>query len=407
MLPFAYLYTEVVQASRVCNMHSRHGGLDLRPNPAHARNFMREGQGMSKGPLDGVRIVEIAGLGPTPFAAMTLADMGAEVIRIERKGGAHLLGLDYDILNRGRGFIELDLKAAGDLECAKRLINGADALIEGMRPGVMERLGLGPEVFEQENERLVYGRMTGWGQTGPLAHAAGHDINYISLSGALHAIGTPEAPVPPLNLLGDFGGGAMYLAFGIVCALFEAQRSGRGQVVDAAIVDGTAHLMSMIYGMKHASMWQDQRQANLLDGGAPFYGVYECACGGYVSIGAIEAKFFSELLEKTGVESDAKDQMSRANWPSLRDRLTKAFLSKSRDQWCEIMEGTDVCFAPVLAIGEAAEHPHHQARAVFVEADGVTQPAPAPRLSRTPGGIKESSQSQPLDVAEVLTDWQA
>lgn len=362
---------------------------------------------MASGPLNGIRLVEIAGLGPTPFAAMTLADMGAEVIRVERPGRQHLLGLEYDILDRSRSFVELDLKSTVDLDRIKTLINRADGLIEGMRPGVMERLGLGPKVFATSNRRLVYGRMTGWGQEGPLAQAAGHDINYISLSGALHAIGAANAPVPPLNLLGDFGGGGMYLAFGMVCALLEAVRSGLGQVVDAAIVDGTAHLTAMIYAMQQAGHWRDQRASNLLDGGAHFYGVYRCKCGGFVSIGAIEPKFYDELISKTGVDRDQfKAQLDARLWPSLRATLAQVFASKTRDEWCTIMEGSDVCFAPVLTLAEAPQHRHNIAREIFVSDCNITQPAPAPRLSRTPGRIQKASQQTPLVVDEVIGRWE-
>ncbi len=363
---------------------------------------------MTQGPLAGLRIVEIAGLGPTPFAAMCLADMGAEIIRIDRPGAKHLLGLDYDILNRSRGFIQLDLKSAKDVQIAQRLIEQADGLIEGMRPGVMERLGLGPDGFEDSNPKLVYGRMTGWGQDGPLAQAAGHDINYIALSGALHAIGPGKKPMPPLNLLGDFGGGGMYLAFGMVCAFLEAARSGKGQVVDAAIVDGTAHLMAMIYAMQQGGLWQDRRDANLLDGGAHFYGVYECKCGGFVAIGAIEPQFYAELLARTGVDaSDFERQLDPKEWPRLKQALAKAFLGKSRDDWCALMEGTDVCFAPVLTIAEAPEHAHNQARGIFQTDQGVTQPAPAPRLGKTPGAIQPASQKCPVDLADLLARWGA
>lgn len=360
----------------------------------------------AKGPLAGIRVVEFAGLGPTPFAAMLMADMGAEVIRIERPAGESLLGLDYDILNRGRGFVRLDLKDAADRATARALVSHADALIEGMRPGVMERLGLGPEDFP-ENPRLVYGRMTGWGQTGPLAHAAGHDINYISLSGALHAIGPADMPAVPLNLIGDFGGGALYLAFGMVAALFEAGRSGKGQVVDAAITDGTAHLMAMIYGMRAGGRWQDRRGANLLDGGAPEYGCYRCADGRFVSIGALEPKFYAELLTRLGLKAaDVPDRNDPANWPRLREMFAGVFATRSRDEWCTEMEGTDVCFAPVLSIDEAARHPHNVARSAFGTWDGVQQPAPAPRLSRTPGAVRETSQTEPLEVRDILARWQ-
>ena len=361
---------------------------------------------MAQGPLNGIRIVEIAGLGPTPFAAMTLADMGAEIVRVDRPGAKHLLGLDYDILNRGRGYVELDLKDPGERGQVIALINSADALIEGMRPGVMERLGLGPEVFAISNPRLVYGRMTGWGQDGPLAQAAGHDINYIALSGALHAIGTADKPLPPLNLLGDFGAGGIYLAYGMVCALLEAKTSGKGQVVDAAIVDGTAHLMSMIYAMRQGGHWADQRGVNLLDGGAHFYGTYQCACGGFVAIGSIEAKFYTELIAKTGVDPDRfKAQHDAQQWPALKAELATAFAAKTRAEWCAIMEGSDVCFAPVLTIDEAPEHAHNKARGIFVVDQGISQPAPAPRLSRTPGAIQTASQTKPLVLGDLLDRW--
>ncbi len=362
---------------------------------------------MASGPLDGIRIVEIAGLGPTPFAAMTLADMGAEVIRVRRPGARHLLGIAYDVLDRGRAVVEADLKDPGDLVRIRQLIERADGLIEGMRPGVMERLGLGPEVFEAGNPRLVYGRMTGWGQDGPLAQAAGHDINYIALSGALHAIGPAERPVPPLNLLGDFGAGGIYLAFGMVCALLEATRSGRGQVVDAAIVDGTAHLMAMIYGLRQAGLWNDARESNMLDGAAHFYGTYRCKCGGFVAIGAIEPQFHEQLIALTGVDTDQfRARLDAREWPRLRALLADAFLARTRDEWCEIMEGTDVCFAPVLGIDEAPDHPHNRARGIFETHDGVVQPAPAPRLSRTPGAVQGHSQREAVALDDMLKAWE-
>jgi len=362
---------------------------------------------MGHGPLDGIRIIEIAGLGPTPFAAMCLADMGAEVVRVERPGNTNLLGMDYDILNRGRGFVELDAKEPADLARIRRLVALADGLIEGMRPGVMERLELGPDSFEAENPRLVYGRMTGWGQDGPLAHAAGHDINYIALSGALHAIGPQETPVPPLNLVGDFGGGGMYLAFGMVCALLEAAKSGRGQVVDAAIVDGTAHLMAMMYSMQANGLWADRRMSNMLDGGAHFYGTFQCKCGGFVAIGSIEPKFYAELLARTGLDAEEfSNQLSAAEWPRLKARLAATFATRTRDEWTAEMEGSDVCFAPVLTLAEAPDHPHNQARKIFVKADGHSHPAPAPRLSRTPGQIRPASQTEPLDIADLLGQWE-
>ncbi|WP_069299117.1 CaiB/BaiF CoA transferase family protein [Neptunicoccus sediminis] len=362
---------------------------------------------MSNGPLHGVRIVEFAGLGPTPFAAMTLADMGAEVIRIQRPGLKHLMGLEYDILDRGRSFVELDLKNASDIETVKALLSEADALIEGMRPGVMERLGLGPQEVATLNPRLVYGRMTGWGQDGPLAHAAGHDINYIALSGALHAIGPKDTPVIPLNLIGDFGGGGMYMAYGIVCALFESTRSGLGQVVDTAITDGTAHLMSMIYAMQQGKAWSDRRESNILDGAAPFYGVYECACGGHVAIGAIEPKFYAELLHRIGADADlAETQMKRSTWPDVRAQFAAIFATKTRDAWSELLLGTDCCYAPVLTIEEAYHAPHNTARGHFKKNDEIAAPAPTPKLSRTPGLVQECFQNVPLNVKDVVQKWQ-
>ncbi|MCV2864222.1 CaiB/BaiF CoA transferase family protein [Albidovulum sediminicola] len=359
------------------------------------------------GPLTGLRIVEFAGLGPTPFAAMTLADMGAEVVRLQRPGTRHIFGLGYEVLDRGRGFLALDLKDAGDRAVARRLIGKADGLIEGMRPGVTERLGLGPDDFP-ENPRLVYGRMTGWGQSGPLALTAGHDINYIALTGALHAIGTQDRPVPPLNLLGDFGGGGIYLAFGMVCAMLEAQRSGRGQVVDAAITDGVAHLTAMIRTMVAGGAWVDRREANLLDGGAPYYGTYRCKCGGFVALGAIEEKFWLAFLGCAGLDPAAlPDRHDPTNWPALRGTLAARFLTRTRDEWATLAEATDACLTPVLTLEEAPAHPHNVARGAFVAQEGVTQPAPAPRLSRTPGAVAPGSQSVPLDPAELLSRWGA
>lgn len=361
---------------------------------------------MSNGPLSGIKIVEFAGLGPTPFAAMTLADMGAEVVRIQRPNLQHLMGLKYDILDRSRGYIELDLKNAGDIEIAKSLIASADAVIEGMRPGVLERLGLGPTDLEPLNPKLVYGRMTGWGQTGPLAHAAGHDINYIALSGALHAIGPADTPVIPLNLIGDFGGGGIYLAYGIVCALLEASKSGKGQVVDAAITDGTAHLMSMMYAMTQGKAWNDSRETNILDGAAPFYNVYQAACGGHVAIGAIEPKFYAELLARIGADAAlAKTQMDRSTWPLVKATFAAIFKTKTRDDWTTELHGTDTCFAPVLTIAEAFEDSHNSARNLFETHAGVTQPRPTPHLSRTPGKIRAASQSEPLSLQTLLKNW--
>ncbi len=349
------------------------------------------------GPLNGIRIVEIAGLGPTPFAAMTVADMGAEVIRIERPGAAQLIPQDVDILNRGRSKIELDLKSTEGLNDALALIKLADGLVEGMRPGAMERLGLGPDEMIKTNPKLVYGRMTGWGQDGPLAHMAGHDINYIALTGMLHAIGDTD-PVVPLNLVGDFGGGGMYLAFGMVCALLEAARSGKGQVVDAAIVDGVAHMSAMIYSMRTAGVWQDQRNSNLLDGAAPFYRTYHCACGGHVAVGAIEAKFWSKLLDTLDI-IDMPAQMSVSEWPAMAMRLKQVFKTRSRDEWAAHFEGSDACVTPVLSIDEAPLHPHMAARKIFAD----TGPKPAPNLSQTPGQARFEGSARL--VQDILADW--
>lgn len=361
---------------------------------------------MSNGALSGIRIIEIAGLGPTPFAAMCLADMGAEVVRIQRPGLKHLMGLDRDILDRSRRYTELDLKDDADLAVARDLIARADALIEGLRPGVMERLGLGPDEMLSINPRLVYGRMTGWGQTGPLAQSAGHDINYIALSGALHAIGPGDTPVMPLNLLGDFGGGGIYLAFGMVCALLEATRSGRGQVVDAAITDGTAHLMAMIYGLHQGGIWSDRRRDNILDGAAPYYGVYRCQCGGFLAVGAIEAKFYAELLNRIGADPAlAKTQHDRETWPRTRQTFEEIFATRTRDDWASDLLGTDACVAPVLTIAEAYGDAHNSARATFETHTGVVHPAPAPRLSRTPGAVTDTYDLPAWNPKDLLNKW--
>lgn len=359
------------------------------------------------GPLAGLRIVEIAGLGPTPFTAMVLADMGAEVVRIERPGNRHLFGQSYDILNRGRGFVALDLKSAAGRDAARRLILRADGLIEGLRPGVMERLGLGPGDFAG-NPRLVYGRMTGWGQTGPFAHTAGHDLNYIALSGALHAIGPAEHPVPPLNLVGDFGGGAMYLAFGMACAFLEAARSGRGQVVDAAISDGVAHQMAMIRGMAAEGLWSRAREDNLLDGAAPFYRCYRCRDGGFLAVAAIEPKFWAEFLRLAGIDAAGMPpQMDRARWPEAAARIAARIGERTRDDWAAAFAGSDACAVPVLTLEEAPAHPHNAARETHVSHEGRVQPAPAPRLSRTAGRIGPGSQSEPLEIGALLSAWGA
>ena len=354
------------------------------------------------GPLKGIRIVELAGIGPGPFCAMMLADMGAEIIRVARKDAKDPRG-KFNVLHRGRPAVGVDLKQPEGVEAVLRLIEQADALIEGFRPGVMEKLGLGPDVCLARNPKLVFGRMTGWGQHGTLATAAGHDINYIALSGALHAIGNRGGkPVPPLNLVGDFGGGGMMLAFGIVCALLEARQSGKGQVVDAAMTDGAASLMAIIYGLKAMGTWTNERGTNMLDGGAHFYGTYECSDGKFVAIGSIEPQFYALLLQMTGLDDPAPAaQMDKSRWPELQQKLAAIFKTKTRDEWCSLMEGTDVCFAPVLDLDEAPKHPHNVARQTFVELNGVTQPAPAPRFSRTAPAI----QSVANPPAEVWTDW--
>jgi len=340
------------------------------------------------GPLSGIRVVELQGIGPGPFCAMMLADMGADVIRVDRASSVSESNPEAppaDVLARGRRSIGVDLKNPDGVEVVLRLVDSSDGLIEGFRPGVMERLGLGPERCLERNSRLVYGRMTGWGQDGPYAHAAGHDINYIALGGALGSIGRAgEAPVPPLNLVGDFGGGGMLLAFGMACGVLSATRTGKGQVIDAAMVDGTATLMSMFFSMKEMGFWSDDRGTNLLDTGAHFYDVYECADGEYVSIGSIEPQFYAELLERIGLsEADLAPQMSRSDWADAKVQVAEVFRSKSRAEWCELMEGSDVCFAPVLSLDEATKHPHNVARSTFTTVADVVQPSPAPRFSET------------------------
>ena len=365
---------------------------------------------MSTGPLAGIKVVEIAGIGPGPFCAMMLSDMGAEVLRVDRTAKADI-GFAGDprksLLNRGRRSVAIDLKHQAAIAAVKRLVAGADALIEGFRPGVMERLGLGPDECLAVNPRLVYGRMTGWGQDGPMAHAAGHDINYIALSGVLHAIGRRGGPpVPPLNLVGDFGGGGMYLAFGLLCALLEAARSGRGQVVDAAMVDGSASLATAIFGLRALGAWSEERGDNVLDSGAPWYDVYETKDGKYVAIGSLEKRFYGELMRLTGLADDnLPKQWDRTQWPELRSRLAATFKSKTREEWRAIMEGSDVCFAPVLSYSEALQHPHNRARGTFVEVDGIEQPAPAPRFSRTPAAIQRPPARPGEHTEEALGDW--
>jgi alpha-methylacyl-CoA racemase len=363
------------------------------------------------GPLAGVRVVEIAGIGPGPFAAMMLADMGADVVRVDRAGnvwGGDPATPPRDIMNRGRRSIGVDLKNPDGVETVLSLVEKADALIEGFRPGVTERLGVGPDACLARNPRLVYGRMTGWGQDGPMATMAGHDMNYIAIAGALGAIGRPdERPQPPLNLVGDFGGGGMLLAFGIVCGIVEARTSGQGQVVDAAMVDGTAVLTTFMHGMMAMGGWKDERGVNMLDSGAHFYEVYTCADGRFLSVGAIEPQFYAELLEKTGLADDAEflQQNDKAQWPHLKERLAGVIATKTRDEWAAIFDGSDACVAPILSLGEAPSHPHNVARSTFVEQDGLVQPAPAPRFSRTAGGIQRPPAHAGQHTDEVLDEW--
>jgi alpha-methylacyl-CoA racemase len=364
--------------------------------------------GSSHGPLHGVRVLEFEAIGPGPFAGMLLADLGADVLVIDRPADTDL-GLKrerwYDVMMRGKRSVTLDLKKSK--EPALELMGRADALIEGFRPGVMERLGLGPEVALARNPRLVYGRMTGWGQDGPLAARAGHDINYIALAGVLHAFGRRgEAPVPPLNLVGDFGGGGMLLALGIACALLETGRSDKGQVVDAAMVEGASLLAAMFSGFLAAKSWSEERGVNILDTGAPWYDVYETGDGKYVAIGAIEAKFYDELLSRLNLEGEnLPGQYERARWPEMREIFRRTFKSRTRDEWCRAFEGSDACFAPVLTFSEARQHPHNAARNGFVEAGGVTQPAPAPRFSRTPGAVRRPPPGRGEGGLAALADW--
>ena len=361
------------------------------------------------GPLKGLRVIELAGIGPGPFCAMLLADMGADVVRVDRTEASELgvpMDKRYDVNGRNRRSVALDLKSAAGRDAVKRLVAGADVLIEGFRPGVAERLGLGPADCHAINPRLVYGRMTGFGQSGPLAQAAGHDLNYIALTGALHAIGpTGGKPVPPLNLVGDYGGGALYLAMGLLAALHERQGSGRGQVVDAAMVDGAASLASIFYGMTASGRWNDQRGNNLLDGGAPFYDTYETADGKYVSIGAIEPKFFAEMAERIGLDRRfVKGQYDRTLWPEMRAEMQRLLRGRTRDAWSALLEGSDACFAPVLSIEEAPRHAHAQARRAFVEVDGVVQPGPAPRFDRSTPEPVRPAPATGAHTDEVLAE---
>ncbi len=362
------------------------------------------------GPLSGYKIVEMAGIGPAPMCAMLLADMGADVLLVDRTADSDLgipMPPRYDLLKRGRRSVALDLKRPEGVQTVLRLVEQADALIEGFRPGVMERLGLGPDICLKRNPRLVYGRMTGWGQEGPLAHASGHDINYIALVGVLHSIGRQgEAPVPPLNLVGDFGGGALYLALGVVAGLLETQKSGKGQVIDTAMIDGAASLMTLMYGLHAGGRMSDRRGENFLDSGAHFYEVYETSDGKYVAVGSLEGKFYRELIRLSGLAGEElPHQHDPASWPAMKQRLAAIFRTKTRDEWCRIMEGSEVCFAPVLSMSEAPNHPHNRHRGTFVEVEGVTQPAPAPRFSRTPCAIQRPPSAPGADTDTALRDW--
>jgi alpha-methylacyl-CoA racemase len=377
----------------------------------HRGEPRRKDLGTVMGPLAGVTIIEMAGIGPAPFAGMMLADLGARLIRIDRREDADL-GIPgrapkFDVLGRGRASISLDLKADAGREIVLKLVATADGLIEGFRPGVLERLGLGPDVLLARNPRLVVGRMTGWGQTGPWADRAGHDIDYIAMAGALHAFGRKgQAPVPPLNLVGDFGGGGMVLVVGMLAGLLETKASGRGQVIDAAMVDGTATLMGMFYAMHSSGRWRDERGVNVLDTGAPWYDVYETKDGRHMAVGAIETKFYAELLERLGLahRGDLPAQHDVARWDDLRAEFARVFKTRTQEEWATVFDGSDACVAPVLSLSEARRHPHMAARDVIVERDGVVQPAPSPRFSRTPGAIGAPPCAPGTHTDQVLTE---
>jgi alpha-methylacyl-CoA racemase len=361
---------------------------------------------MASGPLQGVKVIEFAGIGPGPLAGTMLSDMGADILRIEREGTPPSNPTRLDA--RGRYTIQLNLKQPRAVDLCLKLCERAEIAFEANRPGVMERLGLGPDVMLARNRRLVYGRMTGWGQYGPYAPNAGHDINYLSLTGALHTIGTEEKPVPPLNLVADYGGGAMFLIAGLLAGLLHSRASGQGQVIDAAMTDGAAYLMTLFYGMHASGKWEDSRRTNLLDGGAPFYDTYRCADGKWISIGALEPQFYALLLEITGTaEQLPQPQMDRKSWPRAQQALRSVFATRTRQQWCDVLENTDACFAPVLSLSEAPLHPHNIARGTFVHVEGVTQPAPAPRFSATPGHIQWPAGSASRDIRQSLKDWGA
>jgi alpha-methylacyl-CoA racemase len=360
------------------------------------------------GPLTGIRVVELAGLGPGPYACMMLAEMGADVIRVDRPGGGgHHIPTDAEMLHRSRPNVAVDLKSPDGREVLLRLVEQADVLVEGLRPGVTERLGLGPDDCLARNPRLVYGRMTGWGQDGPLARTAGHDINYLGLTGALHAIGPADRPVPPLNIGADFGGGAMFLVVGVLAALLERGTSGRGQVIDAAMVDGASSLITMTYGWLASGRWEDRREANTLDGGAPFYTTYRCADDRHVAVGAIEPQFYAALLRGLGLTADdlPGGQHEKEHWPAQRAILGQRIATRTRDEWTAVFEGTDACLTPVLAMGEAAAHPHMAARGTFFEWNGSPHPGPAPRFSRTPGAVRGAPRRAGADTREALAAW--
>ncbi|MEE2694598.1 MAG: CaiB/BaiF CoA-transferase family protein [Pseudomonadota bacterium] len=362
------------------------------------------------GPLAGLKIVELAGIGPAPLCCSLLSDLGATIIRVDRNRDAEL-GVPRDrrtdLLRRGRCSVSIDLKQGLGVETALRLIEAADVLVDPFRPGTTEKLGLGPDDCSARNPRLIYARMTGWGQTGPLAHAAGHDLNYLSLTGVVHAIGSKEIPIPPLNVVADMGGGAMSMALGIMAGVYEARNSGTGQVVDIAMTEGSAYLALAMYGMAAVGDYSHDRQDNMLDGGAPFYRCYETKDNKFVSVASIEAKFYDLLLEKTGLKgaSNLPDQLDKSSWPEMSSRFEQVFKTKTRQEWCEIMEGTDVCFAPVLTFNEAPHHPHNKARGTFVEVEGVAQPNPAPRFNRTPGSVKGAAPAVGENTREGLVSW--
>ena len=359
------------------------------------------------GPLAGIRVVELTGLGPAPYACTLLAELGADVIRVDRPGGGTMLLSPKDeVLHRSRPCVAVDLKSPAGREVLLRLVDEADVLVEALRPGVMERQGLGPDDCRPRNPRLIYARMTGWGQDGPLAARAGHDINYLGLTGALHAMGTADKPIPPLNIGADFGGGSLFLIIGILSALLERGRSGEGQVVDTAMVDGASSLITMVYGMLAAGLWQDRRASNLLDTGAPFYDTYACADGKHVAIGAIEPQFYALLLEGLGLTGQLPGaQLDVAQWPEHRRRIADVIVTRTRDEWTEVFQDSDACLTPVLSLREAPVHPHMAAREVFVDRDGVTQPGPAPRFSRTPGAVRSGPRLPGQDTTESLMAW--